>query len=197
MEVRITSLITAMAPKAAVKGKRSSTRTVVVSKAMSKVDEGARDEARDRRLQMLEADNYVEAEIQGEDDDATYDDEGDGVMQRKKKQKLISKVGVNLNKWALRRVKPLERVVFEEGYGDKDEDDLFAQSSDACVVKLGVYPNYYSINAVPSELPSRKFCSVCGLEGIYSCLRCGMRYCNIKCQNQHKETRCLKFNLFK
>ena len=86
---------------------------------------------------------------------------------------------------------------FEEGYGNKNEDDLFTQNAEACIVKLGVYPNYYSVNAAPSELPSRKFCSVCGLEGIYGCLRCGMRYCNIKCQNQHKETRCLKFNLFK
>ena len=177
-------------------GKRSSTRTVVVSKAMSKVDEGARDEARDRRLQMLEADNYVEAEIMAAGDDAAYDDDEEGAMQKKKKQKLISKVGVKLNKWALRRVKPLERVVLEEGYDKTNEDDLFAQSADACVVKLGVYPNYYSINADASDLPLRKFCSVCGLEGIYSCLRCGMRYCNIKCNNQHKETRCLKFNLF-
>ena len=186
-----------MGPKAAVKGKRSSTRTVVVSKAMSKVDEGARDEARDRRLQMLEADNYVEAEIMADDDDAAYDDEGDGAMQRKKKQKLISKVGVNLNKWALRRVKPLERIVFEQGYDNKNTtDDLFAQSADACIVKLGSYPNYHSINAAASDMPPRKFCSVCGLEGIYTCLRCGMRYCNIKCNNQHKETRCLKFNLF-
>jgi zinc finger HIT domain-containing protein 1 len=176
--------------------KRSSTRTVVVSKAMAKVDEGARFEARDRRLQMLEADNYVEAETSAGGDDAAYDDDEDGVMQRKKKQKLISKVGVKLNKWALRRVKPLERVVFEEGYKKEGLDDLFGNNADTCVVSMGVFPNYVSVNATSSNLPSRKFCSVCGLKGIYACNRCGMRYCTIKCNNQHKETRCLKFNLF-
>lgn len=176
--------------------KRSSTRTVVVSKAMAKVDEGARFEARDRRLQMLEADNYVENESAAPDDDAAYDDDNEGVMQRKKKQKLINKVGVKLNKWALRRVKPLERLVFEEGYNKGKEDDLFGTSADTCIVRLGTYPNYASINADSSSLPPRKFCSVCGLDGIYACSRCGMRYCTIKCNNQHKETRCLKFALF-
>ena len=64
--------------------KRSSTRTVVVSRRMAKVDDGARYEARDRRLQMLEADNYVEAETSAVGDDAAYDDDEDGIMQRKK-----------------------------------------------------------------------------------------------------------------
>ena len=183
--------------KLASKGaKRSSTRTAVVSKAMAKVDEGARFEARDRRLQMLEADNYVEAESLAVGDDAAYDDDEEGAMQRKKKQKLVSKVGVKLNKWALRRIKPLERVVFEEGYKKGDADDLFGNSADLSIVRMGVYPNYVSICADASDLPPRKFCSVCGLKGIYACNRCGLRYCTIKCNNQHKETRCMKFNLF-
>ena len=51
--------------------KRASTRNVVLSKAMKFVDEETRKEFRDKRLQALEADNYVENETKlGADDDA-------------------------------------------------------------------------------------------------------------------------------
>ena len=52
---------------------------------------------------------------------------------------------------------------------------------------------YASIAASPSFNPSRKFCSVCGYIGTYTCTRCGCRYCCSKCLASHKETRCLKF----
>ncbi len=29
----------------------------------------------------------------------------------------------------------------------------------------------------------------------YNCTRCGMRYCSIKCNETHKETRCMKFTM--
>ena len=80
------------------------------------MDDGARCKKRETgAFRVAEADNYVEAETSAVGDDAAYDDDEDGIMQRKKKQKLISKVGVKLNKWALRRVKPLERVVLKRG----------------------------------------------------------------------------------
>jgi hypothetical protein len=43
--------------------KRSSTRTVVVSKAMRTVDHATRVEVRDKRLAALEADNYAEEDL--------------------------------------------------------------------------------------------------------------------------------------
>ena len=49
--------------------KRASTRNVVLSKAMRYVDEETRKEFRDKRLQSLECDNYVEAEIVQIDDE--------------------------------------------------------------------------------------------------------------------------------
>lgn len=54
-------------------------------------------------------------------------------------------------------------------------------------------PNYFSILAGPSQFPQRKFCSVCGLTSKYNCVQCGMKYCCLKCFDQHKETRCQKF----
>ena len=52
---------------------RASTRTVVVSKAFKVVSDEARKEVRDKRLQMLEADNYVEEQELGGDD--AYDED--------------------------------------------------------------------------------------------------------------------------
>jgi zinc finger HIT domain-containing protein 1 len=54
--------------------KRASTRTIVVSKAMRTVDKETRREVRDKRITMLEADNYEE-EATIDYDDAYEDDE--------------------------------------------------------------------------------------------------------------------------
>ena len=32
--------------------------------------------------------------------------------------------------------------------------------------------------------------------GAYTCPRCGMRYCGVRCAAVHTETRCLKFTVF-
>jgi zinc finger HIT domain-containing protein 1 len=182
-------------PKNATK-KRASTRTVVVSKHMRKVDVETRNEVRDKRLLLLEADNYIESEaVEGDD---AYDNDGDNEQQKRKKAKVVAKGsgGLSLSKWASRKVKLLEKIVLEEGYDQGKVGDLFAMDASACIEQCGRYPNYLSINASQSTRPPRKFCSVCGHKGEYACTRCGMRYCSIKCNNHHKETRCMKFSLF-
>jgi zinc finger HIT domain-containing protein 1 len=55
--------------------KRSSTRNVVLSKAMKHVDEETRREFREKRLQALECDNYVEMEAAQQEDDAYNESE--------------------------------------------------------------------------------------------------------------------------
>lgn len=55
--------------------KRASTRNVVLSKAMKHVDEETRREFREKRLQALESDNYVEGEVAQVDDDAYAESE--------------------------------------------------------------------------------------------------------------------------
>lgn len=162
---------------------------------MRKVDAETRNEVRDKRLVMLEADNYVEAESAGDD---AYGDDEENDHQKKKKMKYASKIsgGLAISKWAARRSKTLEKIVLEEAYERASIGDYFAMDASACIERCGRYPNYISVNASPSINPPRNFCSVCGHKGQYACSRCGMRYCSIKCNNHHKETRCLKFSLF-
>ncbi|ODV97488.1 hypothetical protein PACTADRAFT_47399 [Pachysolen tannophilus NRRL Y-2460] len=49
--------------------------------------------------------------------------------------------------------------------------------------------NTNQINAVP-EL---KTCSICGNNSSYTCVRCGTRFCSIKCGDTHNETRCSNY----
>jgi zinc finger HIT domain-containing protein 1 len=86
----------------------------------------------------------------------------------------------------LKRVRDLDRIVDAQ----KQQLQKMALSGEEVVEH-----NYASIEAPPSAIPGRKFCSVCGFSGKYSCTRCGMRYCSIRCNNSHKETRCLKFSI--
>ncbi|PHT49926.1 SWR1 complex subunit 6 [Capsicum baccatum] len=45
----------------------------------------------------------------------------------------------------------------------------------------------------PSSSSHCHFCTVCGFSANYTCVQCGMRFCSIKCQTIHNDTRCLKF----
>ena len=65
------------------------------------------------------------------------------------------------------------------------------QTNELCVYPGGA--TALSIEAPDSKQPPRPFCSVCGYHGLYTCTRCGSRFCSLKCSEQHKETRCLKF----
>ncbi|BGO95892.1 hypothetical protein NBRC10512v2_007600 [Rhodotorula toruloides] len=51
-------------------------------------------------------------------------------------------------------------------------------------------PNYLTAAAPPSRHPPLAICSVCGYTGKYSCLRCGLKYCDIGCRTTHDESRC-------
>ena len=169
---------------------RASTRTVVISRVMRTVDAETRHEVRNKRLLLLENDNFVEESTDWQDE--AYGDEakdGAAAMAPKvtKKARLQT---AGLSKWALRRPKPLERIIHEQGYNVQEEDH-FASDRAAVVVRCGKYPNIVSVNAGPSATPARKLCGVCGLSGIYSCKRCGSKSCGIKCSTVHKEEQCL------
>ncbi|VDP08300.1 unnamed protein product [Soboliphyme baturini] len=55
--------------------------------------------------------------------------------------------------------------------------------------KLVDEPNYFSCQAPPSKFPARRFCAVCGFKAQYVCMRCGARYCSLRCLGVHKDTR--------
>jgi hypothetical protein len=60
-----------MSTKRSIEGsKRTSNRTVVLSKAFRVVDSETRKHFREKRLQSLEADNYVENNFNESDDEA-------------------------------------------------------------------------------------------------------------------------------
>lgn len=55
------------------------------------------------------------------------------------------------------------------------------------------HQNYLTHAAKPSIYPPRKFCSVCNYFAEYQCTRCGLRTCSLKCDETHRETKCIKF----
>lgn len=175
--------------------KRSS-RNIVLSKAMRYVDEETRREYRERRLQSLECDNYMESELTGQtdgNDGDEYDEEGErdpGPKAKKKRAAVGAQKGSSSSsQWAGRAVKPLERLLLDNGIVPSSPSSSSSSSSSAEV-------NYYSIMAKPSIYPPRQnFCSVCGYLSNYCCLRCGAKYCSIKCNEHHKETKCFKVSM--
>ena len=183
---------------------RASSRTHVLSKFFLKVDAETRREFREKRLLLLEADNYTEEIDLSNENDEEYSDESDdeekAVKKKSKKAKIKSNTSGNVGfkvKWALKKVKPLERILVEHGYyvSDMIGDDVMDVDDNTNTVSKK-QSNYVTATANPSLLPTRYFCSVCGQGGIYSCTRCGMRSCSIKCTDQHKETRCMKMGAF-
>lgn len=260
--------------------KRSSTRNVVLSKAMKHVDEETRREFRERRLQALESDNYVETEIAQADEDAYNESDvslsaicltsppvlmyliwlcigrerwrweaetSEGESERGSCEiEMVRQAGRLTPHFsfdiavvfcrATKVVKPLERILMDNGIvreqtntkksvateamningTDSDEQVEVVQmpSSSAGTKKLAAAArststgsigprewncgevNYYTIAAKPSAFPARQcFCSVCGYIGNYSCTRCGSKFCSIKCNESHRETRCFKFSM--
>ncbi|KAK3848027.1 MAG: hypothetical protein J3R72DRAFT_429695 [Linnemannia gamsii] len=84
--------------------------------------------------------------------------------------------------------KPLNQLLDESGVlGQTLYQEQHQQSH--------VVPNYLTASMGPSRYPQRHFCSVCGWKGIYRCNRCGMRYCDLRCQTTHNDTRCMKFTI--
>lgn len=74
--------------------------------------------------------------------------------------------------------KPLSQLLTEEGLS-----------------LTSAYPNFLTMAVKPALYPRRYFCSICGYERKYTCLRCGEKYCSKRCGVVHRETHCLKFDI--
>eukprot|EP00906_Rhabdomonas_costata_P007004 RCo010124 len=114
------------------------------------------------RLKALEKDLDNDFELPG------IDPEADNEPDRKKRKKA----------------RPKPRLSFDEVV--KDELGERAVSGEA---KL---PFCTNITVGPSRLPPRKFCSICGFFGPYTCTKCGSRFCCLRCKAIHDEQRCMK-----
>jgi len=158
--------------------RRSSGRIRGLSKRV-RLDTDQREEvkqnARNARLESLENDNYQE-EIQPDDEDFIDGDDDDVLFKkRKKKQRKTAKeLFIKKKKFLVRNF----NTALEESVLETYPPHV---------------PTYLSVAAGSSIFPARHFCSVCGYFSNYTCTQCGSRFCSVKCNATHKETRCLKF----
>jgi len=161
--------------------RRASGRIKELSKRVKIVDTETREElkqsARSARLEALESDNYHE-EVANDDDEYVDLVDDDDFLGPKKK-----------------RARKTAREMFKQTKKKKYSFPNFNTVLDESGIETlpPTIPNYYSAAAAPSKFPTKFFCSVCGFFSNYSCTQCGARFCSVKCNATHKETRCLKF----
>lgn len=133
------------------------------------------------RLDALENDNAATEPVQqiDDDDEASLDDDDDQVYQKKQSKSTKRKT---------RQAKALENA-------KKASRTFLELLHEANLESLPPHVPSYLRAAVgpPSSSSRRHFCTVCGFTANYTCVQCGMRFCSIRCQTIHNETRCLKF----
>jgi zinc finger HIT domain-containing protein 1 len=146
------------------------------------IDSITRREAHEARLASLENENFIiEKELHASaDDDGEYkpleaSNEDEGLVSLKKRRK--------------RQRSEFFKTAARQMFRTFDEV-LKAENYEAYCPHI---PTYLTVAAPPSHKPPRHFCYVCGFEANYTCKRCGLRFCSLKCDETHKESRCLKF----
>ncbi|ESR38410.1 hypothetical protein CICLE_v10029319mg [Citrus x clementina] len=164
--------------------RRMSTRTRKVAPRMAAALASAdnRTQAALARLEALENDNagIETVEINDDDGEASLDDDDDeGYMQKRHSKGTKRKT---------RQAKALEDA-------RKAPRSFLELLHEANLESLPPHVPSYLRAAVgpPSKTSRRHFCTVCGFSANYTCVKCGMRFCCIRCQNIHDDTRCLKF----
>ncbi|KAG5567061.1 hypothetical protein RHGRI_002584 [Rhododendron griersonianum] len=157
----------------------SRTRKVATKMVAALASSDNRTQAALARLEALENDNPGAEMIEiNSDDDASLDDE-DQVYTKKQSKSTKRKT---------RQAKALENA-------KKAPRTFLELLHEANLESLPPHLPSYLRAAVgpPSSTTRRHFCTVCGFTAKYTCIRCGMRFCAIRCQNIHNDTRCLKF----
>eukprot|EP00735_Rhodelphis_limneticus_P000392 TRINITY_DN10633_c0_g1::TRINITY_DN10633_c0_g1_i1::g.10972::m.10972 TRINITY_DN10633_c0_g1::TRINITY_DN10633_c0_g1_i1::g.10972 ORF type:complete len:207 (+),score=9.99,sp/Q9FHW2/SWC6_ARATH/43.45/1e-29,zf-HIT/PF04438.11/2.1e-08,NTR2/PF15458.1/0.0038 TRINITY_DN10633_c0_g1_i1:54-623(+) len=149
----------------------AATRARIVSERLDALENDAHEEAVDNQ----DDDEYVP--LLDEDDNEEIEATGTGGRKRKRGRKGTRGAAGDSAKNRLR--KPFSQLLAEMHY----------ESYPSSVA------NYMMAAALPSHFPARNFCSVCGLISGYSCVRCGMRFCSVRCNTIHQDTRCLKFTV--
>ncbi|GAA6051599.1 hypothetical protein JCM3770_003490 [Rhodotorula araucariae] len=67
---------------------------------------------------------------------------------------------------------------------------LLSESDLAARPESSADATYLTAAAPPSARPPLQLCSVCGYRPRYTCLRCGLKYCDVGCRTTHDESRC-------
>ncbi|KAF5954339.1 hypothetical protein HYC85_007195 [Camellia sinensis] len=157
----------------------SRTRKVAPKMVAALASNDNRTQAALARLEALENDNAGAEMVEiNEDDDASLDDDDQAYMRKQSKS----------TKRKTRQAKALENA-------KKAPRTFLELVNEANLESLPPHVPSYLRAAVgpPSSTSRRHFCTVCGFTANYTCVRCGMRFCAIRCQTIHNDTRCLKF----
>ncbi|KAL2899248.1 SWR1 complex subunit 6 [Bienertia sinuspersici] len=162
--------------------RRTSTRTrkVATKMAAALASSDNRNQAALARLEALENDNGgVETVEVNDDDDASLDDDDEAYIQKKQAMSMKRKT---------RQGKARENA-------RKGPRTFLELVHEANLEALPPHvPTYLRAAVGPPIINARRnFCTVCGFTANYTCVRCGVRFCCIRCQNIHNDTRCLKF----
>jgi len=166
-------------------GRRSTRARKMASKVEAVlVDAGTRQRAAAARLEALEHDNDGMVFGDFDDDDQVYDEEHDTVaFAPPKKSKKVGRRRTRQSKAMEKEQLKKQPRSFAELLLEAD-----LESVDSSV------PTYLTAAVGPPKATSpRKFCSVCRFLAPYTCTKCGARFCSLRCQSIHLDTRCLKF----
>jgi len=134
------------------------------------LDDAARSRRQKKALEALELDNYHE------------EPHADLVMSKKAPKFQESLDGTKKKK--RQRTDEYFKSKYRKNLSQLIQEDFISKPQG---------PNYSMAEASESIYPRRNFCSVCGYFSYYTCVQCGSRFCSIKCQATHKDTRCLKY----
>lgn len=155
------------------------TRKIAPKMAAALASNDNRTQAAIARLEALENDYTGMETVEAVDDDeASLDDDDDVYIQKKQKG----------TKRKTRQAKALENA-------RKAPRNFLELLHEANLEALPPHVPSYLRAAVgpPSSTCRRHFCTVCGFTSNYTCAKCGMRFCSIRCQKIHDDTRCQKF----
>lgn len=156
-------------------------RKVAVKVTATLQDANTRNRAAQARLDALENDNV--AADAGEPEEGEDMEEEEGFSQPKKSVSTKRKT---------RQSKALERERQAVKKGTKTFNELLHEANLESLPPD--VPSYLTAAVGPPKTASRRFfCSVCGFIAPYTCVRCGSRFCTIRCNTIHTDTRCLKF----
>ncbi|CAN6674796.1 hypothetical protein TRVA0_065S00562 [Trichomonascus vanleenenianus] len=152
----------AAAPAFATRFPESRKRTVYQTAA----DSSSRQRAIARRIAELEKENYHDAKIDIPPIDLVPE------VEAAQKKTGARAVGATINS---RRILSSKKTL---------QNHLDDDPANAKVFRDGA--------ADEPKYPPNKMCSICGYWGKVTCVRCGAKYCGIRCEATHRETRCLK-----
>lgn len=172
---------------------RRTQRKRKVADRVKHVDRSVLQEAKARRLDALEDDNYaaeMEAqELDGEEEYAPGLDSG-GEMAAAPQKKSGSRTRTRKRSSRSSTASQAKKVQGIERWNKSLAQML--EEEDPSLLPNGMV-SYNEITAGPSTRPPRPFCSICGYKAAYTCTRCFVRFCSVRCGDVHNETRCLKF----